>query len=245
MQALLGAGGGDVEEARGLDVLGVGVEVAEVAVGGVVSAPVALMGASSNPPLARARFPPCQGGEPKPTLLKSKQIGSPPPEAVEAGDDDGVELEALGLVDGHDLEGVVGGVDVGQRVEARRWRRSRRGEVDGARLLQALRARRGRSRRPRARSRRDAGGAAEREPGAFDAVAQAAAHAVGERRGRGCGLTSARKRSSLISSQTVLKRFFSSPMLEQVVERKPHQGARRRESQAMRSPRCRSARVSA
>ena len=36
VKAVLGAGGGDVEEARGLGVFGVEVEVFEVAVGGVV-----------------------------------------------------------------------------------------------------------------------------------------------------------------------------------------------------------------
>src|SRR5436305_13002259 len=35
MQAILGAGGGDIEEARGLDVFGIGIEVAEVSIGGI------------------------------------------------------------------------------------------------------------------------------------------------------------------------------------------------------------------
>src|SRR6266850_1392817 len=56
MQALFGAGGGDIQEARGLGVLGVGVEVLEVLVGEVlVSAGLADGGKKQTPrtPLVR------------------------------------------------------------------------------------------------------------------------------------------------------------------------------------------------
>src|SRR5213079_1809038 len=78
--------------------------------------------------------------------------------AVEAGDDDGVELEALGLVDGHDLQVAVARGDVGERVE----------------VLEAL---------GEGGGVLDAGRAAEGEPDAFDAVAQGAAAAAGDRGG--------------------------------------------------------------
>ena len=52
-------------------------------------------------------------------FIKQQQVGFPAARAhVKARHDDGAELEALGLVDGHDLEVVVRRVDVGERVEA-------------------------------------------------------------------------------------------------------------------------------
>src|SRR5439155_1654789 len=58
--------------------------------------------------------------------------------AVEAGDDDGVELEALGAVDGHDLDRVLRRLYVGLGVEAAVDLVLERREVDLARLFKAL-----------------------------------------------------------------------------------------------------------
>src|SRR5437762_10630639 len=96
VQALLGAGGGDVQEARGLGVLGVGVEVLEVFVGEVLVGAGFLDGGEKQTP----RTPLVRGANN--FFPEEKRWVATPWAAVEAGDDDGVELEALGLVDGHD-----------------------------------------------------------------------------------------------------------------------------------------------
>src|SRR6185369_604781 len=100
---------------------------------------------------------------------------------VEARHDDGAELEALRLVDRHDLEIVVARLEVGQRVELPQAFVQRREVLQAARALEALELVEidlgvlevGRA--------RHAGRAAERKPDALDALAQAAAAAAGNR----------------------------------------------------------------
>src|SRR5229473_3381587 len=100
MQALLSASCSDVQEARGLGVLGVGVEVFQVFVGEVLVGAGFLDGGQKQTP----RTPLVRGAGTNHLLPKKQRWIATPWAAVEAGDDDGVELEALGLVDGHDLQ---------------------------------------------------------------------------------------------------------------------------------------------
>src|SRR6266850_2575976 len=177
MQALFGAGGGDVKEARGLGVLGVGVEVLEVLVGEVLVGAGFLDGGQKQTP----RTPLVRGANN--FLPEEERWVAAPWAAVEAGDDDGVELEALGLVDGHDLQVVVARADVGERVEVLEALGEGGEVLDGAgmlKLLQLVEEDLGVLEVGRVL---DAGRAAEREPDAFDAVAQGAAAAVGDRGG--------------------------------------------------------------
>src|SRR5213592_1995451 len=90
VKALFGAGGGDVQEARGLGVLGVGVEVLEVFVGEVFVGAGFLDGGQKQTP----RTPLVRGANN--FLPKEERRVAAAGAAVEAGDDDGVELEALG-----------------------------------------------------------------------------------------------------------------------------------------------------
>src|SRR5581483_6656347 len=129
MQAVLRTGGGDVEKARGFRVFGFGVEAGEVSVCGIgVGAGCLYRSQKQIPnrkPPARLRLasPLVRGAARNPSsgnhLMEEQQIRIAAAGAlVEARHDDGAELEALGLVDGHDLQVVVGRVDVGERVEA-------------------------------------------------------------------------------------------------------------------------------
>src|SRR5207249_5844761 len=132
VKALFGAGGGDVQEARGLGVFGVGVEVLEVFVGEVFVGAGFLDGGQKQPP----RTPLVRGANnflPK----EKRRIGSSR-SPIQPGDDDGVELEALGLVDGHDLQVVVARGDVGERVEVLEALGEGGGILDGAGVLELL-----------------------------------------------------------------------------------------------------------
>src|SRR5712671_7301032 len=125
VQAPPGAGGGDVEEAAGLDIVGFLVELPYILVGRV---------------LAGAGF--VDRGEEqaggKERLPDEERLRAGARQAVEAGDDDGVELEALGAVDGHDLDRVLRRLDVGLGVEAAVDLVLEGREIDLARLFQAL-----------------------------------------------------------------------------------------------------------
>src|SRR5258706_3384468 len=165
MQALLGAGGGDVEEPAGLDVVGFLVELAHVLVGRVFA------GAG----LVDRREEQAGGEE---RLPDEERLRAGARQAVEAGDDDGVELEALGAVDGHDLDRVLRRLDVGLGVEAAVDLVLERGEVDLARLFQAIELVEEDLGVLEVGLALDARGAAEREPRALDALAQGAAQPV-------------------------------------------------------------------
>src|SRR5881296_3151374 len=165
VQALLGASGGDVEEAAGLDIVGFLVEFPYILVGRV------LAGASFVD-----RGEEQSGG--KERLPDEERLRAGARQAVEAGDDDGVELEALGAVDGHDLDRVLRRLYVGSGVEAAVDLVLERREVDLARLFKALEL-----------VEEDLGvlevglalharRAAECEPRALDALAQRAAQPV-------------------------------------------------------------------
>src|SRR5689334_8384985 len=106
VQAVLGAGGGDIEEARGLDVFGFGIEAVEVLVGRIRIRAGGLDGSQKQIT--------CAADE----LVEEEQVGIAAAGArVEAWYHDGAELEALGFMDRHDLEVVVGRVDVRDREE--------------------------------------------------------------------------------------------------------------------------------
>jgi hypothetical protein len=91
-------------------------------------------------------------------------------------------LQALGLVNGHDLQVVIASGDVGQRVELAQAA-GERGEIGRrAGLLELRQFIEEDLGVPEVGLVLDTRGAAEREPDAFDAIAQPAAAAVGERR---------------------------------------------------------------
>src|SRR6267142_619852 len=177
VQALFGTRRGDIEKARGLGVLGIGVEVLEVLVGEVlVSAGLADGGKKQTP-----RTPLVRGANN--FLPEEERRVAAAGAAVEAGDDDGVELEALGLVDGHDLQVVVARGDVGKRVEVLEALGERAEAVEVAGVLELLQLVEEDLGVLEVGRVLDAGRAAEREPDAFDAVAQGAAATAGDRGG--------------------------------------------------------------
>src|SRR5882672_10610904 len=165
VQALLGASGGDVEEAAGFDVVGFLVELADVLVGRIVS------GAG----LVDRREEQARGKE---RLPDEERLRARARQAVEAGDDDGVELEALGAVDGHYLYRVLRRLYVGLGVEAAVDLVLERCEVDLARLFKALELVEEDLGVLEIGLAFDAPRAAEREPRALDALAQGAAQPV-------------------------------------------------------------------
>src|SRR5437899_8808310 len=165
VQALLGAGGGDVEEAAGLDIVGLLVELPYILVGRV------LAGASFVD-----RGEEQSGG--KERLPDEERLRAGARQAVEAGDDDGVELEALGAVDGHDLDRVLRRLYVGLGVEAAVDLALERGEIDLARLFQALELVEEDLGVLEVGLALDARRAAECEPRALDALAQGTAQPV-------------------------------------------------------------------
>src|SRR5438445_9712144 len=178
VKALFGAGGGDVQEARGLGVLGVGVEVLEVFVGEVLIGAGFLDGGQKQTP----RTPLVRRANnflPK----EKRRIGSSR-SSIQPRNNHGVELEALGLVDGHDLQVVVARGDVGERVEVLEALGEGGGVLDGAGVLELLQLVEEDLGVLEVGGVLDAGRAAEREPDAFDAVAQGAAAAVGDRGGK-------------------------------------------------------------
>src|SRR5712691_3186664 len=81
VKALFGAGGGDVQEARGLGVLGVGVEVFEVFVGEVLVGAGFLDGGEEQTP----RTPLVRGAGTNHLLPKEKRWVAAAGAAVEAG----------------------------------------------------------------------------------------------------------------------------------------------------------------
>src|SRR5260221_13550167 len=105
VQALPGAGGGDVEEAAGLDIVGFLVELPNILVGRVF-ARAGLVDRGEEQSGGKERLP------------DEERLRAGARQAVEAGDDHGVELEALGAVDGHDLDRVLPRLYVGLGVEA-------------------------------------------------------------------------------------------------------------------------------
>src|SRR3954471_5895118 len=120
MEAVLRARGGDVEETRSFDILGFAVELGEVAVGGFLVGAGCFNGSEkqTQPPARRWLASPLVRGADTHYFVEEEEVGVAAAGAlVEAGDDDGAELEALRLVDGHDLHVVVARVDVGQREE--------------------------------------------------------------------------------------------------------------------------------
>ena len=86
-------------------------------------------------------------------------------------------------MDGHDLQVVVARGDVGERVEVLEALGERGGVLDGAGVLELLQLVEEDLGVLEVGGVLDAGRAAEREPDAFDAVAQGAAAAVGDRGG--------------------------------------------------------------
>src|SRR5205807_3302889 len=96
---------------------------------------------------------------------------------------DGVELEALRLVDGHDLQVVVTRGDVRERVEVLEALSKRAEILEVAGVLELLQLVEEDLGVLEVGGVLDAGRAAEREPDAFDAVTQGAAAAVGDRGG--------------------------------------------------------------
>src|SRR6185369_13897433 len=164
VQAILGPRRRDVEQARGLEILGFDLEVAQIAVREI---------------LLRTAF--SHRGEKHSARTLSEQEKrriAPARTLVEARHDDGAELEALRLVDRHDLQVVVGGLQVGQRVKLVQALVERGEVLELARALEALQLVEvdlgvlevGRA--------RDAGRAAKREPDALDSLSKAPAPAV-------------------------------------------------------------------
>src|SRR5438874_5332032 len=97
---------------------------------------------------------------------------------VQSRHDDGAELEALGLVDGHDLEVIVRRVNVGKRVEALERVAQAREVGDRTARLELLKRVEVALGVFELGLVRDAGGAGKREPDAFDRLAQASATTV-------------------------------------------------------------------
>src|SRR3989442_11508588 len=91
VQALLGAGGGDVEEATGLDIVGFLVELPYILVGRVFAG-AGFVDRSEEQSGGKERLP------------DEERLRAGARQAVEAGGDDGGELEALGGGGGHDLD---------------------------------------------------------------------------------------------------------------------------------------------
>src|SRR5882762_10514338 len=165
VQALLGASGGDVEEAAGLDIVGFLVELPYILVGRVfVGAGFVDRGEEQS------------GG--KERLPDEERLRAGARQAVEAGDDDGVELEALGAVDGHDLDRVLRRLYVGLGVEAAVDLVLERREVDLTRLFKTLELVEEDFGVLEVGLAFDARRAAEREPRALDALAQGTAQPV-------------------------------------------------------------------
>src|SRR5947209_815120 len=165
VQALLGAGGGDVEEAAGLDIVGFLVELPYILVGRVFGG-AGLVDRGEEQSGGKERLP------------DEERLRAGARQAVEAGDDDGVELEALGAVDGHDLDRVLRRLYVGLGVETAVDLVLERREVDLARLFQALELVEEDLGVLEIGLAFDARRAAEREPRALDALAQRAAQPV-------------------------------------------------------------------
>src|SRR5690242_18067470 len=101
VQAVLRARGGDVEEARGLDVLCFALEPGEVAVGGLLIRAGGFDGGEeqTNPPARRRLASPLDRGvagddvHRRNNFIKKQKVGVAAAGAlVEAGDDDGAEL---------------------------------------------------------------------------------------------------------------------------------------------------------
>src|SRR6185503_19659252 len=113
----------DVEQAGGFDVFGGAVELPQVVVGGFIGASGFLDGGEQQR-RGSGEFLPSQ-----------QRRGAGPGHAVQAGDDDGAEFQAFGLVDGHDLQVGVGGGLVGLGVELVEQLGEAR-EVDFARFLE-------------------------------------------------------------------------------------------------------------
>src|SRR3954470_18668418 len=76
MQAVLGAGGGDVQKARGFDVFGIGVEVAEVSIGGVGFGAGGFDGRQKQPPARRRLASPLVRGANQ-TQPPARKLASP------------------------------------------------------------------------------------------------------------------------------------------------------------------------
>src|SRR5437773_1262792 len=165
VQALLGAGGGDVEEAAGLDIVGFLVELPYILVGRVFAGAGFVDRGEEQ-----------SGG--KERLPDEERLRAGARQAVEAGDDDGVELEALGAVDGHDLDRVLRRLYVGLGVEAAVDLVLERREVDLARLFKALELVEEDLGVLEIGLAFDARRAAECEPRALDALAQGTAQPV-------------------------------------------------------------------
>src|SRR5882672_808795 len=165
VQALLGASGGDVEEAAGLDIVGFLVELPNILVGRVFAGDGFVDRREEQ-----------SGG--KKRLPDEERLRAGARQAVEAGDDDGVELEALGAVDGHDLDRVLLRLHVRLRVEATVDLVLERREIDLARLFQALKLVEEDLGVLEVGLALDARRTAEREPRALDALAQGTAQPV-------------------------------------------------------------------
>ncbi len=103
--------------------------------------------------------------------------------AAEAGQDDGVEFQTLGLVDGHELQGVAGG-DIRQRVQLAHLLGEARGVGDVAALFQFIQQVEVHARVFEIGGRVHACRAAEREPCAFHDLAQATAATQGKGTGQ-------------------------------------------------------------
>ena len=168
MQARLGARGPDVKEASRLDVFRFAFEVTHVFVSGIFGGARLAYGCQQQP-FFRERLP-----DDERRLIVALR-------AIEPGHDYGVELEPFRLVHRHDFHCVGAGVHVGQREEFGETVRQRIviGEVTRLVLVGELveknlgvleLGRIGAARR-----------AAEREPYAFDAIAQVAAQALRQR----------------------------------------------------------------
>src|SRR6266851_1290259 len=169
VQALLGAGGGDVEEAAGLDIIGFLVELPYILVGRVFAG-AGLVDRREEQAGREERLP------------DEERLRTGARQAVEAGDDDGVELEPLGAVDGHDLDRVLRRLYVRLGVEAAVDLVLERGEVDLARLFKALELVEEDLGVLEIGLAFDARRAAEREPRALDALAQGAAQPILDQR---------------------------------------------------------------
>src|SRR6266436_115894 len=165
VQALLSASGGVVEEAAGLDIVGFLVELPNILVGRVFAG-AGFVDRGEEEAGGKERLP------------DEERLRAGARQAVEAGDDDGVELEPLGAVDGHDLDRVLRRLYVGSGVEAAVDLVLERGEIDLARLFQALELVEEDLGVLEVGLAFDARRAAEREPRALDALAQGAAQPV-------------------------------------------------------------------